>query len=224
MLQSSFSVNCSAEENTLTMLRGTVMNGMKHIMPTDTLEFEFNHRIDPCDNSFTISGGSVSVTGWTIKGTVVQIRLSASLSYGTQYVLNLGGLSDIYFEEYPDTVIAFETEALELLSGDFVDDAGKVISTIDTDYTGYSAKIYNHGEERFFWIAMTLINNENGVMEKCIFKKINVESNSCCDISEGFSGLDKKAYTVKVFYIENVENLIPYNINSLKPMQLQELT
>jgi len=220
MLHSSFSVNCCAEENTLTMLRGTVMNGMKHIMPTDTLEFEFNHRIDPCDNSFTISGGNVSVTGWTIKGTVVQIRLSASLSYGTQYVLNLCGLSDIYFEEYPDTVIKFETEALELLSGDFVDDAGKVISTIDTDYTGYSAKIYNHGEERFFWIAMTLINAESKVMEKCIFKKISVESNSCCNISEGFSRLDKEAYNVKVFFIESAENLIPYNINSLKPMQL----
>lgn len=221
-----FSLSCftpcyTEKRDALVLLSGDVTHNMVDVLPKSELHFTFNHRLDHCDNTFSITGGDVKIAGWQIKGTELTVTLSQPLAYGTQYTLNLTGLSDIYFEEYSAPSITFKTKQLELTSRRFTDGLSNAIEAVNGECTRYELKLINRGEQADVWLAMVLVETDSRRMEDVIFKKITLPKGDCT-ISEGFTDIGENAenYTVKVFFLSSQETLIPCREDALRSVTL----
>ena len=200
---------------TLKMLSATVQNGDNGIKPTDTILFEFNHRIDPCDNSFSITGGP-DIEVCNIKAKTVEIKLSEALEYDKYYTLKLDGLGDLYGEQYSEQQITFKTMGLDVNYARFADSTGEQISVIDPANTRYIAEFINNtSEPKNIIFVMTLTDDDR--MKEIIYTPYTVEPGEKLNIDEGFTGLDTQTgnYFIKVFYLDSLKTLSPYDIQLL---------
>jgi len=210
-------------EESFQMLTADVTDGMMGVDALVELNFTFNHRVDPCDNVFSITGEGVSVSGWRIDGTKLTVQLSAPLGYGLPYLLNLSGLSDIYGEEYAGTVMTFRTKRFEVSDAGFVDESGKLLSEMDSAYTGYHAQITNiSADKAVFYVAIPLIDVQSQRMTDLIFEQVSIEPGQTFALEKGFSNLGNKAQGLKakVFFIQSPETLRPYETEVLQSAEL----
>lgn len=209
------------ENDSFKMLRGDVYHNMESAPITNCLQFEFNHRLDFCDNEFTLTGGKVSVKNWEIKGTFLTIVLSENLEYDTEYTLYLKGLSDIYFEEYQRPEISFKTTQFETLNYGFKDEKLNSVITVTNSGTYFAADFINHSEKRDVYIAMMLFETDSRIAKKILFKKISLPKGNC-SIFEGFEniGEDAENLSVKVFVTDSPLSLNPVFIPDLKPQTI----
>lgn len=216
--------NVCAEDYTFQIVSGDANHNMKGVAVTDELKFTFNHRIDPCDNAFTIEGGDLNVSEWTVKGTELTVKLSAPLEYGTTYTLNLAGLSDLYGEKYARPTMRFTTVSpLVTENSQFVGVSGGSITKVNKDYTGYRATLTNRGDsDETLYVVMTLVDKVSKRLENVIVKQITVPAGGHLDIDEGFANIGTVADTckVKVFYISDIKAPAPYDS---KTMEISEL-
>ena len=206
----------------LKLLSATAKNGDTGITPTDTLLFEFNHRIDPCDNSFSITGGA-EIESYNVKGNILEIKLSEVLEYDRYYTVKLEGLGDLYSEEYSEPEITFKTAGLDVNYAKFVDGDGESLSVIDSQETRYIAEFTNNTPDlQNIIFVMTLSENER--IKEIVFEPYTVKPGDKLSIDEGFAGLDIEArdYQIKVFYLDGLDTLSPYDTQMLPIVTIGE--
>lgn len=204
------------------LLSATAKNGDTGITPTDTLVFEFNHRIDPCDNSFSITGGE-EIESYNVKGNILEIKLSEVLEYNRYYTVKLEGLGDLYSEEYSEPEITFKTAGLDVNYAKFVDGNGESLSVIDSANTRYTAGFINNTPTlQNIIFVMTLSENER--IKEIVFEPYTVNPGEKLNIDEGFAGLDTESgdYLIKVFYLDGLETLSPYDTQMLPIVTIGE--
>lgn len=206
----------------LKLLSATAKNGDTGITPTDKLVFEFNHRIDPCDNSFSITGGA-EIESYNVKGNVLEIKLSEVLEYDRYYTVKLEGLGDLYSEEYSETEITFKTAGLDVNYAKFVDGNGESLSVIDSANTRYTAEFINNTPilQNIIFV-MTL--SENDKIKEIVFEPYTVNPGEKLSIDEGFTGINTEAgdYQIKVFYLDGLDTLSPYDTQMLPIVTIGE--
>ena len=128
-------------EDEFKMISQSICDGERNVSINPVLCFEFNHRLDPCDNKFTLNGSTELISGHKINGTTLNIYLAHELEYSRIYTLSLETVNDLYSNPSPIGNITFSTMAendYPGLSDDFEEGIDAVKEKWYTNTFGYS--------------------------------------------------------------------------------------
>lgn len=136
-----------AENTSFNVTFATIENGAKNVSIEPRLYFLFSHRIDPCDNEFTLNGTKEKIESFKISGRELEIFLNSPLEYETEYTLSLNSVNDIYGESPVMENITFETESRLIISDEVYEGVGEDFAIKKGDTIVYRAKITNLGKK-----------------------------------------------------------------------------
>lgn len=116
----------------------SISDGQKNVALKPEIVFEFNHRLDPCDNRFTLNGSEALISGHRINGTTLSVFVDGALEPGTSYTLSLETLSDLYSNPSPVSSVTFHTaDEYVTLTDDFEDGNAALSKKWYTNTFGY---------------------------------------------------------------------------------------